>query len=50
MDICHANLSKRNLNPEKQVVLLMIPNEEGWHYLVVKKLICIIKRNDVKIS
>ena len=25
-------------NPEKQVILLMIPNEEKWHYLAIKKL------------
>ena len=27
-----------NSNLQKQVILLMIPNGEGWHYLVVKKL------------
>ena len=30
--------SKRNSNREKQVILLMIRNEEKWHYLAVKKL------------
>ena len=25
-----------NSNREKQVVLLMIPNEKGWHYLAAK--------------
>ena len=29
-------VSKRNSNREKQVILLMIPNREGWH-LAVKK-------------
>ena len=31
---------KINLNCEKQIILLMIPNEkkEGWHYLAIKKL------------
>ena len=48
--MCPAYLSKHNSNREKQVILLMIPNEakskgrkagsEGqrWHYLAVKKL------------
>ena len=33
-----ANISKINLNSEKQIILLMIPNEEkeGWHYLALK--------------
>ena len=26
-------------NPEKQVILLMTLNREGWHYLAVKKLL-----------
>ena len=43
-----AYLSKLNSNPEKQVILLMIPNGEGWHYFAVKKTISIIKRNNVK--
>ena len=31
-----AFVSKHNSNCEKQVILLMIPNGEGWNYLVVK--------------
>ena len=33
-----AYVSKHNSHREKQVILLMIPNEEGrqWHYLAVK--------------
>ena len=33
-------ISKHNLTHEKQIILLMIPNEEkeGWHYLAVRKL------------
>ena len=27
-----------NSNRDKQVIILMIPNGEGWHYLAVKKL------------
>ena len=30
-----AYVSKHNSHPEKQVVLLMIPNGENWHYLAV---------------
>ena len=32
--------NKKDILPmfcEIQVILLMIPNEEGWHYLAVKK-------------
>ena len=38
-EICPACISKINLNYKKQIILLIIPNEEkGWHYLAVKKL------------
>ena len=49
-DICPAYISEINSNGEKQIILLMIPNEEkeGWHYHVVKKTVCIIKRNNFK--
>ena len=33
-----AYVSKHNSNREKQVILLMIPNGEGWNYLSVKQL------------
>ena len=33
-----AYVSKHNSDRQKQVIILMIPNEEGWHYLAVKKL------------
>ena len=33
-----AYVSKSNLNSEKQVIRLMIPNGKGWHYLAVKTL------------
>ena len=33
-----AYVTKDHSNREKQVILLMIPNGEGWHYLAVKKL------------
>ena len=31
-------VSKHNSNREEQVIPLLIPNEEKWHYLAVKKL------------
>ena len=38
-EICAAYISKTNSNSEKQIILLMISNEEKkrWHYLAVKK-------------
>ena len=33
-----AYVSKHNSNHGKQVILLMIPNGERWHYLAIKKL------------
>ena len=40
-EICPAYISEINSNCEKQVILLMTPNEDkkGWHYLAVKKFI-----------
>ena len=37
MNIYSAYISKLNLSHESQMILLMIPNGEGWHYLEVKK-------------
>ena len=39
-NIYPAYVSKHNSNREKQVILLMIPNEEKWHSkkIAVKKL------------
>ena len=36
--MCLAFISKINSNCEKQIIILMIPNEEKevWHYLAVK--------------
>ena len=31
-------VSKDNSNHDKRVILLMIPNGKGWHFLAVKKL------------
>ena len=37
-ETCPVYISKINSNCEKQIILLMIPNEEkeGWHYFAVK--------------
>ena len=50
MEIYPAYISKINFICEKQIILLMIPNEEKkhWHYLVVKKNICIIEKSKLK--
>ena len=38
-EILPAYVSKHNSTREKQIILLMSPNEEkGWHYLAVKKI------------
>ena len=34
-----AYISKHKSNREKQNIILMIPNGEGWHYLAIKKLL-----------
>ena len=49
-EISPAYISKINSNCEKQIILLMIPNEEkeGWCYLAVNKTVYIIKRNNIK--
>ena len=33
----YDSVSKHNSNCEKQVIHLMIPTQEKWHYLAVKK-------------
>ena len=38
-----AYILRHNSNREKQVILLMIPNREGWYYLVVKQLLALLK-------
>ena len=45
-------ISKYNATREKQINLLMIPNEEveEGHYLDIKKIVYIIKRNNIKTS
>ena len=43
-----VQVSKHDSNCEKQVILLMTPNGERWHYLEVKKNISNIDRNIFK--
>ena len=38
-----ACILTHNLMREKQVILLMIPTGEGWHYLAVKKLLTLLR-------
>ena len=42
--IYSAYFLKLNSNRKKQVILLMIPNGEGRHYLAVKKLSALLRR------
>ena len=50
-EICLTYISKNNSNCEKQIILLMIPNEEKEglrHYLVVKKLFTLLRGRTLK--
>ena len=38
-----AYVSKYNSNRQKQFILLMIPNGEGWHHPAVKKLSVLLR-------
>ena len=38
-----AFVSKHNSKCEKQVILLIIRNRKGWHYLVVKTLSALLR-------
>ena len=38
MKICPAYISKSKSTHKKQITILMIPNNKGWHYLAVTKL------------
>ena len=43
MHIFLAFISKHNTSNENQIILLMIVNGEGWHYLPVKKLSVLLR-------
>ena len=38
-----AYVSKRNLNCETEVILLIIPNGKGWHYPAIKKNLALLR-------
>ena len=38
MNMYPAQISKRKLNYENQIILLMIPNGEEWYYLAEEKI------------
>ena len=44
MGICPTYVSEHNSNREKQVIILMIPNGEGWYYIEVKQLSALLRR------
>ena len=43
-----AYISKHNWNCKKQIILLMITNGEGWHYLEVKRLSALLREKTSK--
>ena len=49
-EILPAYISKHNLTCEKQIILLIIPNEEkaGWNYLAVEKLSALLHKKTSK--
>ena len=38
-----AIVSKHNSKREKQIILIMISNKEGWHYLAAEKLSVLLR-------
>ena len=44
MNIYPAYISKHNFNHENRIILLMIRNGEGWHYLAVKILSALLRQ------
>ena len=48
LNIYHAYISKYNFNLEKKNHFSMTLNREEWRYVVVSKIICIIKRDNFK--
>ena len=37
-----AYVSKHKSKREKQILLLMISNKEGWHYIAIQKLSALV--------
>ena len=46
-EMCPVYISKINLDCEKEIILLMIPNDEEvvWNYHTVKKLSALLRNN-----
>ena len=44
-----AYKSKHNFKRQNQIILLMITDGKKWHYLAVKKIVCITQRNNIKL-
>ena len=42
-EITQAYKSKYNLNPENQIILLIITDGKKWHYLAVKRLYALLR-------
>ena len=42
-EIRHSYKSKHNLNRKKQIILLMITDDEKWHYPAVKNYLNYLK-------
>lgn len=42
-ETCEAYISKHNLKHEQQVVLFIISNQEGWHYLLITQLLGLLR-------
>ena len=38
-----ANVSKHNLNHEKQILILMVPKRKLWYYLTVRNLSVLLR-------
>ena len=38
-----AFVSKYNSKSKKQIMVIMIPNREGWHYLTIKTLLAFLR-------
>ena len=43
MNIYPASISKHSLNRIKQIIHLIIPNGEGWHYFAVENLSALLR-------
>ena len=43
MNIYPTYISKQKLNFENQIILLMIPNREGWHCFATKQLSALLR-------